>query len=404
MSNKIVIFSPDYKPMLGGVAEYTYQLAKELNKLDLLNTVITSVLQIETPVFTLKGLNKYKNDRFLGKRIGDSFYLFKKINSAIYYINIAFFVIFEILKISLKNPKDLFIITYISNTYSILVIQILHFLKLKYAIVLHGYDILNLIKSNKNFLDFVCKSSNLIIFNSHATKKLLKDNSIQYSCKDYILYPGLDIEFLEGKKKKKSKDLEIDLTNKFLITTISRLTKRKGIDIAIQALKRTLRENDDYIYLIAGTGQEYDYLKKIVNELELNEKVRFLGKISDEAKFNLLELSSVFIMPNHSNLNKDFEGFGISFIEASFFENVIIAGNHGGAVESVENSKCGILVDADNRDNAIKEISDYLDLVISNEDLRKEISISARKHVVSNYDIKLLVNSFSEFLIENALI
>ena len=67
-----------------------------------------------------------------------------------------------------------------------------------------------------------------------------------------------------------------------------------------------------------GYGEEEENVKKLVNELNLNNQVVFLKNISDNLKNALVAKSNIFIMPSVIH-NKSVEGFGISFIEAASY-------------------------------------------------------------------------------------
>ena len=115
--------------------------------------------------------------------------------------------------------------------------------------------------------------------------------------------------------------------------------------MTIKAISMVSKNFDNLIYLIIGEGPEKSQLNVLTNNLNLDAKVKFLGHVSDELKFSILKYSRIYLMPNHSNDGNDFEGFGIGFIEASYQENVVIGGCHGGAVESVIDKETGFLLD-----------------------------------------------------------
>ena len=70
------------------------------------------------------------------------------------------------------------------------------------------------------------------------------------------------------------------------------------------------------IYVCIGYGDEEENLKKLVNELNLNNHVLFLKNIETGLKNALLSKSNIFVMPSVIH-NKSVEGFGISYIEAA---------------------------------------------------------------------------------------
>jgi len=70
------------------------------------------------------------------------------------------------------------------------------------------------------------------------------------------------------------------------------------------------------IYTCIGHGEEEENIKRLVNELKIEDHVFFLKNISKDLKNALLAKSNVFIMPSVI-YKKSVEGFGISYIEAA---------------------------------------------------------------------------------------
>ena len=86
-----------------------------------------------------------------------------------------------------------------------------------------------------------------------------------------------------------------------------RLHRWKRIDLLIKAMQHV---NGDKKLLLAGRGEDADNLKKLVKDLGLDERVEFLGSVSDK---NLLELYSKAIVVPFLPVEED---FGYITIEA----------------------------------------------------------------------------------------
>ena len=91
-------------------------------------------------------------------------------------------------------------------------------------------------------------------------------------------------------------------------------------------------------------------------------------------------------MPNHDLNNFDIEGFGISLVEASYCKNVVIAGNSGGAVESVENGKSGYLIDYNDFNRLpYQQVQSYVNKLLSDKNKMYKMSEHGRKFVLDNF-------------------
>jgi glycosyltransferase involved in cell wall biosynthesis len=121
-----------------------------------------------------------------------------------------------------------------------------------------------------------------------------------------------------------------------LFVYLGRLKKYKRVDIVIRAFaglnvpSATLE--------IAGTGDYRAPLERQVKSLGLDERVKFLGFISEEAKLHLLRRAWA------STLASPKEGWGISNLEAAACATPVIAANSPGICESVIDGETGFLV------------------------------------------------------------
>ena len=388
-SYQIIIYASDFKPMVGGVAEYTFHLADGLHQANLLNKVITPIPQIEFHNFQVIAPKTIKLK--LGK-ISSLFYLIQR------------YLIKQYSLFNLKNKNNhLVIINWLESPLSYDFIANCQKLNINYGLILHGKEIIinSRKKSNHNHLNEICQQAKLLIFNSKATYKLCKDTTLPIPSNSYILNPGIDCRTLDKLSTLSINQLEerqsIDLQDKVILSTVSRLVKRKGIDLAIKAIAPLLKSNSNLVYLIGGDGEEYEFLKQLINELNISDQAHLLGSISENEKYSLLKASSIFLMPNHENKGTDFEGFGISFIEASYFKNVVIGGKSGGAVEAIAQGVSGFLIDTDHP-NAIEKIREQLDYLISNPVERDQIAESGYHYVVQNFQAPKLVDDFASYL------
>lgn len=87
---------------------------------------------------------------------------------------------------------------------------------------------------------------------------------------------------------------------KTLLLYVGRVDYEKCLDIVIHALA-TL-DRDDLQFAIAGTGRDSHNLQALCAQLELGERVRFIGFVPDTDLPLLLNSADAFIMPSHAEL------------------------------------------------------------------------------------------------------
>ena len=129
-------------------------------------------------------------------------------------------------------------------------------------------------------------------------------------CKDTILIKnGIDLDkfvFSNENRNKLRKNLNIE--NDFVIGSVGRLTYQKNQGYVIDICKSINSQGTICKLLILGEGEDEIRLKKKVEELELEDKVFFLGVTDDLSQF--YNAMDAFVFPSR------FEGLGIAAVEA----------------------------------------------------------------------------------------
>jgi glycosyltransferase involved in cell wall biosynthesis len=89
---------------------------------------------------------------------------------------------------------------------------------------------------------------------------------------------------------------------------------------------------------IAGAGDYQPALEQLAASLDLGERVRFLGRISEEEKLRLLRRAWALVFASPK------EGWGITNLEAAACGTPVVASNSPGIRESVRDGETGYLV------------------------------------------------------------
>ena len=175
-----------------------------------------------------------------------------------------------------------------------------------------------------------------------------------------VINPGVDPAEKLNKKTLDKVESILKVKNPRLIT-VSRFDKRKNHEKIVMALRNLKQIYPDIVYICVGYGEEEENIKKLTNELELNEQVIFLKNIPQDLKNALVSKSNLFVMP--SIIHKtSVEGFGISYIEAAQHGVPSLGGKDGGASDAIKNNETGIICDGNN----LEEIYSSIDLILKN--------------------------------------
>lgn len=124
--------------------------------------------------------------------------------------------------------------------------------------------------------------------------------------------------------------------DKIYLISVGRVVKRKGFDYLIKSLMFL----DKFVeLLIVGDGTERNSLVQLARKMKLQDRVHFLGEISEVEKFQYLINSNIYVL---SSLH---EGFGIVLQEAMQVGLPIVSTNYGGQVDMIVDGSNGILVE-----------------------------------------------------------
>ena len=124
------------------------------------------------------------------------------------------------------------------------------------------------------------------------------------------------------------------------ITCIAKLTRFKNVDRIIDAVKLITDQGQaDCQLQIVGTGDAEAELRRQVDQLGLDQHVRFHGRLSDSDMVTLLRKSRGLCLASVD------EPFGLVAVEAMACGTPVIAVNRGGPSEIVGNTEAGLLID-----------------------------------------------------------
>jgi len=234
---------------------------------------------------------------------------------------------------------------------AIFLLPILFLKKKKIFIFIHGNEILNINFTLTYLLKYlVNRESTYFIANSHSIAELFYLETKRKI--DFVQFPFMQIP---SKQENLIKEPN-------LFFTITRLVKRKNIKNIIYAFEKLKKEKFTFKYNIAGIGEEMQSLQNLVEQLDLTEEIKLLGKVDENKKDELYQNSSYFLLPSlFDKSDGSIEGYGIVFIEANAYGIPVLSGDTGGMIEAVIDTKTGLHSDGSIDDiyNKIKKLITY---------------------------------------------
>jgi phosphatidylinositol alpha-1,6-mannosyltransferase len=181
-----------------------------------------------------------------------------------------------------------------------------------------------------------------VLANCHTTAAGLRSIGVPAE-RLHVVHPGVDVaRFAAGRGRRVR--LRFAPSGELLLLTVGRLQRRKGHDVALQAVARLRASTPGLRYVIVGDGEERARLERIIAQERLADIVTLLGAVPDDELPDYFAAADIFVHPNRND-GGDVEGFGIVFLEAAAAGIPTIGGRSGGVPEAIEDRVTGLLVD-----------------------------------------------------------
>jgi phosphatidylinositol alpha-1,6-mannosyltransferase len=193
---------------------------------------------------------------------------------------------------------------------------------------------------------------------------------------------------------------ELGLGNRPVVLTLARLVSSKGHDLVIRALAELRRSIPDATYLVGGTGGENytEFLRALAESCGVSKAVRFLGYVASEDLPALYSASNVYVMPSRAlEGNSNFEGFGITYLEANACGVPVIGADSGGVADAVLDGRTGFLVPP----NDVPALADRMYRLLADPDLARRMGAAGRERILREFTWDRVADLFLETLAEH---
>ncbi|MGI9125574.1 MAG: glycosyltransferase family 4 protein [Mycobacterium sp.] len=176
------------------------------------------------------------------------------------------------------------------------------------------------------------------------------------------LPPGVDTDRFEPDAVARAQlRLRYSLGDRPVAVCISRLVPRKGQDMLIRAWADIRRRVDGAVLVIVGGGPHGEALHRMAAEYGVASDVVFTGGVPGAELPGHYAMADVFAMPCRTRgAGLDVEGLGIVFLEASATGIPVVAGDSGGAPETVRDGETGRVVDGRSHEQIVEAVSALL--------------------------------------------
>jgi glycosyltransferase involved in cell wall biosynthesis len=158
---------------------------------------------------------------------------------------------------------------------------------------------------------------------------------------------------------------------------VGRLVPWKRIDELIKVIE----EIENTRLTVVGEGPCREYLLKLVESLNLQTRVRFLGKLPQQQVIKYIISCDVFV------LNSEYEGLPHTLLEAMACGVPVIATRIGGIPEIIKHKENGILINK----NDLQELKKSIFLLKERKDLCKKLVANAKKCIKEKFSYAKMI-------------
>jgi len=287
--------------------------------------------------------------------------------------------IFKIKKFIKNNNYDLIHVHLFPAFYWVTIADLLNY-KSEIPLVMTEHNTHNRRRKYK-FFKFVDK----LIYN-HIDKIISISKDTQSNLKNWldigeknnkfeIINNGIDIKKIQNAKPYKKNELIKEYNSgDVLVTMVGRFSEQKDQKTLIEAINDL---PDKFHLLLVGRGTLKSYYENLVDDLDLNKRVHFLGFRNDIEK--ILKTSDIIV------LSSNWEGFGLVAVEGMAAGKPLIASNVSGLRNIVKDA--GLLFEPKNTKQLTKLIKNL------SEDQKFYDKISEKcLNRAESYDLKNMID------------
>ena len=192
-----------------------------------------------------------------------------------------------------------------------------------------------------------------------------------------VIPNGIDIGIFKPSSIKKSLSFRI-------VTTASADIPLKGLKHLILALPRVIRQFPLTSLTVIGKSPEKSNLNKLIDDLDLEDKITFRSGISEKEIVKTYHDSDIAVIPSL------YEGFGFGAGEAMACGVPLISTDSGGLKQVIGDAALKI------KPGSVNEIEEGILKLFTEEEIRQELAEKGRERMEEFFDWKIAASAYIE--------
>lgn len=216
-------------------------------------------------------------------------------------------------------------------------------------------------------------TADAIICVSDGVREALSSFYPEYKDKIFVIGNIVNSEYI----KQSGEEYEVDRADSdFVICSVGRFAKVKGMDFAVNAAKHIRKNGISFRWFMIGDGPETDNLKNLARENDVANEIVFTGMISNPYPY--FKACDIFVLPSRE------EALSNSLLEAYSFGKPVVSTPTVCGINNVTDGVTGIICDM-----SAEGIAQGVMKLINDDSLRNAIQDNLRnfdnEEAVSRY-------------------
>jgi glycosyltransferase involved in cell wall biosynthesis len=175
-----------------------------------------------------------------------------------------------------------------------------------------------------------------------------------------------------------------------VLFALQRLSVEKKVDVLLKSMRYIVEKVPNTELIIGGTGPDKDRLMELGSQLNLQDKVRFVGFIPDADIGDYFNLCDAFVF------NTTYETFGIVLAQAMAFGKPVVSVLSTAVPSVVRNNECGLLVPVDRS----QKMAEAVVRLLNNENLRIKLGNNGRKRAGTFFDWDVVTKKYEKVFLK----
>ncbi|GAB3792655.1 glycosyltransferase [Spirosoma humi] len=169
--------------------------------------------------------------------------------------------------------------------------------------------------------------------------------------------------------------------DKKLVLFMSRLNAKKGLDLLLPGFREYVQHHPDTVLALAGSDDGYEATaRQFIDQHNLGDFIRMVGMLTGDDKKAALADADLFTLPSYS------EGFSMAVLEAMAAGTPTLVSDRVGFGETIRaHEAAGLLTSL-----TPEAVRDGLEKLLSNDQLRLQVSKNATALLKAKYDIDIV--------------